>query len=74
MIKGIAEYVDININIDLYKNIFLRILENQKIKNHWSDDSKVNEFGKTKFQSFSLECNYSGKPTEYSKDFKPILD
>ena len=62
MIKGIAEYVDINIDIDLYKDIFLRVLEIQKIDRHWSDDTTVNEFGKTQFQSFSLEGNYSGKP------------
>tara|TARA_B110001454_G_C12570677_1_gene371736 strand:+ start:136 stop:810 length:675 start_codon:yes stop_codon:yes gene_type:complete len=74
MIKGIAEYVDINIDIDLYKDIFLRVLEIQKIDRHWSDDTTVNEFGKTQFQSFSLEGNYSGKPTEYARDFKPILN
>jgi len=62
MLKGIAEYVDININIDLYKVIFDYIAKDN-----------FNRFGKTQWYSYALEVNYSGVDSGLSKVFEPIL-
>ena len=63
MIKGIAEYLDININTDLYLTMY------NMVKKHDN-----NTFGKTPFVSYSLEDNITGKPTGYEKTFSPILN
>ena len=63
MIKGIAEYLDININTDLYLTMY------NMVKKHDN-----NTFGKTPFVSYSLEDNRTGKPTGYEKAFWPVLN
>ena len=63
MIKGIAEYLDININTDLYLTMY------NTVKKHDN-----NTFGKTPFVSYSLEDNRTGKPTGYEKAFWPVLN
>jgi len=62
MIKGIAEYLDIDIDKDLFLSMYNKV----KIENN-------NTFGKTPFVSYSLEENRTGKPTGYEKVFDPIL-
>ena len=63
MIKGIAEYLDININTDLYLTMY------NMVKKHDN-----NTFGKTPFVSYSLEDNRTGKPTGYENSFWPVLN
>ena len=63
MIKGVAEYLNININTDLYLTMY------NMVKKH-----ENNTFGKTPFVSYSLEDNRTGKPTGYEKAFWPVLN
>ena len=63
MIKGVAEYLNININTDLYLTMY------NMVKKH-----ENNTFGKTPFVSYSLEDNKTGKPTGYEKAFWPVLN
>jgi hypothetical protein len=66
MIKGVAEYLD----VDLQTDLLLDLYEKVKGRNVGKD---FNVFGKTPFESYSLEYNMSGKPTGYEKVFDPIL-
>tara|TARA_B100001245_G_scaffold110000_1_gene80380 strand:- start:4760 stop:5419 length:660 start_codon:yes stop_codon:yes gene_type:complete len=61
-IKDIAEYL----NIDIDKDLFLSVYE--KVKGN-----KVNVFGKTPFECYALETNRTGKPTGYKEVFEPIV-
>ncbi len=61
-IKNIAEYL----NIDIDKDLFLSVYE--KVKGN-----KVNVFGKTPFECYALETNRTGKPTGYKEVFEPIV-
>lgn len=61
MIKSLAEYVDINPNTDLLKDLY----------KFCADD--FNSFGKTKWHSFSLEHKLGGD-TKYLELFEPILE
>ena len=63
MIKGIAEYLD----IDYHKHLFETLYNMVKKHNN-------NTFGKTPFVSYSLEDNKTGKPTGYEKAFWPVLN
>jgi hypothetical protein len=66
MIKGVAEYLNIDVNTDLLLSLYNKV----KGTNIGKD---FNVFGKTPFESYSLEYNMSGKPTGYEKVFDPIL-
>ncbi len=61
MIKNVAEYLDINPHLDILNYLYKNIKKN------------ANTFGKTKWCSFSLEDNLTGRPTEYLELFEPIL-
>ena len=52
-ITNVAEYVDIYDHTEILNRLLDEV---------W-DDSRYNLFGKTPFVSYSLEHNYSGKPT-----------
>jgi hypothetical protein len=64
MIEGIAEYLDIDFNLDYYKSVFDDV----------ATDTIANTFGKTQWHSFALEDNRSGLDTAYATQFKLILD
>lgn len=64
MIEGIAEYLDIEFDLEYYNMIFDEV----------ASDKISNTFGKTQWHSFALEDNKTGVDTTYSKQFKPILD
>ena len=66
MIKGIAEYVD----VDPQHELLLELYEKVKGDRVGKD---FNVFGKTPFESYSLEYNMSGKPTGYEEVYDPIL-
>jgi len=66
MIKGVAEYLDVDPQTDLLLSLYDKV----KGTNIGKD---FNVFGKTPFESYSLEYNMSGKPTGYEKVFDPIL-
>lgn len=61
MIEGVAEYLDVNLNIEKYHLIFNQV------------DGGYNTFGKTKWYSYSLEDNKTGKDLPFFKMFEPIL-
>lgn len=61
MIKNIAEYVDINPHLDILNYLYNNL------------NKKANEFGKTKWASYSLEDNITGETTKYLQFFEPIL-
>lgn len=66
MIPGIAEYVDVDPQRDLLLNLY------SKVKGiHAGKDFNV--FGKTPFESYSLEYNTTGEPTGYEAVYEPIL-
>ena len=66
MIKGIAEYVD----VDPQHELLLELYEKVKGDRVGKD---FNVFGKTPFESYSLEYNMSGKSTGYEEVYDPIL-
>ena len=61
-IKDIAEYLNIDIDNDLFLSVY------EKVKGN-----KVNVFGKTPFECYALETNRTGKPTGYKEVFEPIV-
>lgn len=64
MIPGVAEYLDLELNVDKYHLIFDQV----------ADDDVYNTFGKTKWHSYSLEHNYTGEDLgENIEMFDPIL-
>jgi hypothetical protein len=65
MIDGVAEYLDVDFDIEHYKKIFDQVA---------SGKIEPNEFGKTPWLSFSLEDSKTGLETEYAKHFEPILE
>ena len=66
MIKGVAEYLDIKVDRGLLLSLYEKVKSNRVGKD-------FNVFGKTPFESYSLEYNMTGKPTGYEKIFDPIL-
>ena len=62
-ITNVAEYVDIYDHTEILNRLLDEV---------W-DDSRYNLFGKTPFVSYSLEHNYSGKPTGYEQTFDEVL-
>jgi len=63
MIEGVAEYIDVDIDIDYYKYVFDKVSE-----------INFNTFGKTQWQSYALEDNRTGIDTDYSREYALILD
>ena len=61
-LKDIAEYLNIDIDNDLFLSVY------EKVKGN-----KVNVFGKTPFECYALETNRTGKPTGYKEVFEPIV-
>ena len=66
MIKGVAEYLDIKVDRGLLLSLYEKVKSDRVGKD-------FNVFGKTPFESYSLEYNMTGKPTGYEKIFDPIL-
>lgn len=66
MIPGIAEYVD----VDPHQELLLDLYE--KVKGVRAGED-FNVFGKTPFESYSLEYNMTGEPTGYEEIYDPIL-
>jgi hypothetical protein len=64
MIDGLAEYLDLDFDLDIYNMIFDEVAR----------DKISNTFGKTMWHSFALEDNKTGIDTTYSKQFKTILE
>tara|TARA_Y100000385_G_scaffold59774_1_gene57932 strand:+ start:25311 stop:25988 length:678 start_codon:yes stop_codon:yes gene_type:complete len=66
MIPGVAEYLDVNPQTDLLLDLYKQVK---------GIDVGVdfNVFGKTPFESYSLEYNMTGKPTGYEQVYEPIL-
>jgi hypothetical protein len=70
-INELAQFIDINIDIDLFKRLF---------KEAGELDFSGNVYGKVEWMGYSLEGNYWEKDrselirTEYIELFKPILD
>lgn len=61
MIEGVAEYLDLDLNIEKYHLIFDQV------------DEGYNTFGKTQWHSYSLEDNKTGKDLPFLQMFEPIL-
>lgn len=66
MIPGVAEYIDVDPQLDLLLDLYEKVKGTRAVKD-------FNIFGKTPFESYSLEYNRSGKPTGYEKIYDPIL-
>ena len=66
MIPGIAEYVDVNPQHELLLSLY------DKVKGVRAGED-FNTFGKTPFESYSLEYSMTGKPTGYEQVYDPIL-
>ena len=66
MITGIAEYVDVDPQHELLLDLY------EKVKGARAGED-FNVFGKTPFESYSLEFNMTGKPTGYEEIYDPIL-
>ena len=66
MIPNIAEYLDVDTQTELLLSLYEEVKGAQVGKD-------FNVFGKTPFQSYSLEFNQTGEPTGYEEIFDPIL-
>jgi hypothetical protein len=66
MIPNIAEYLDVDPQTELLLSLYEEVKGAQVGKD-------FNVFGKTPFQSYSLEFNQTGEPTGYEEIFDPIL-
>tara|TARA_B100001057_G_scaffold87542_1_gene83469 strand:+ start:845 stop:1489 length:645 start_codon:yes stop_codon:yes gene_type:complete len=62
MIKDIAEYIDINPDMDLIKSLFDEVNSND-----------FNSFGKTQWISYSLEDRATGKDLKNLEIYEPLL-
>ena len=66
MIPNVCEYID----VDPQKNLLLDLYKKVKGVRVGVD---FNVFGKTLFESYSLEFNMTGEPTGYEQIYDPIL-
>ena len=66
MIQGIAEYVDVDPQHELLLDLY------EKVKGARAGED-FNVFGKTPFESYSLEFNMTGEDTGYEAIYDPIL-